>query len=345
MPFAEILGQERAVSRLRRAVAAGRLAQAYSFVGPEGVGKRLTALALAQTVNCTERGAEAEACGACASCRKIAAGGHPDVTLVGPGDKSAIGIEQVREMAARAGRRAYEGAVKVWIVDPAERMQEPAANAFLKTLEEPPGASLFLLLTSTPSALLPTIRSRCQEVRFDLLAPEALEEILARQGRPAESRPLAAALAGGSAARALALDPEEVQAAQERCLDEVLGCLASIPALLARAEAAGKDRAGCAALVETLLAYFRDVVVVKVGAAGVPLCSPLWRESAGRTAAAVPLEGLLAVQAALRQAEWALTSSVNANPRLTAERLLLRMRETLRGTPGEEVARDSRGAR
>jgi DNA polymerase-3 subunit delta' len=343
MPFAEILGQARAVSRLRNAVAAGRLAQAYSFVGPEGVGKRLTALALAQAVNCQARGVGSDACGVCVACRKIAAGGHPDVILVGPADKTVIGIEQIREVAARAGRRAYEGAVKVWIVDPAERMQEPAANAFLKTLEEPPGASLFLLLTTTPSALLPTIRSRCQEVRFDLLSAEILEEILARQGRPAEERSLAAALAGGSAARALALDPEAVREGQERTLGEVFGCLGSLPALLFRAEAIGKDRAGCGALVETLLAFFRDVVVVKVGAPRVPLCSPLWRESAGRTAAAVPLEGLLAVQTALRQAEWALARSANA--RLTAERLLLRMRETLRISLGEEVAHDSRGAR
>src|SRR5512139_2104652 len=150
MPFRDLCGQDRAVSLLRRAWAGSRLAQAYCFTGPAGVGKRTTAVALAQAVNCLSPlvGAPGpgapDACGACRACIRIAAGQHPDVTLVTPEEKTVITIDQIRGLAARASLRAYEGTGKIWILDPAHDMQEPAANAFLKTLEEPPAGSLFV---------------------------------------------------------------------------------------------------------------------------------------------------------------------------------------------------------
>jgi DNA polymerase-3 subunit delta' len=343
MAMADVVGQERAVSRLRRAWAAGRLAQAYSFVGPEGVGKRTTALALAQVVNCQRpvAGEMPDACGACLACRKIAAGNHPDVTLVSPAEKTVIDIDQIRDVAGRATLRAYEGATKVWILDPADRMQEPAANALLKTLEEPPGSALFVLVTTTPSALLPTVRSRCQEVRFELLGADALGTILGRHGRPPETWAAAVALAGGSASRALDLDPEEDRQAQEQVLGDVWGCLGSLPALLACAEAHGRDRDACKKLTAMLQAFCRDVVVARVGGGALPLTTPVWAETVGRLAAAAPTDAWLRMEEALRQARWALER--NANPRLTLERLLLRMREAMQIS--EEVVHAPRGAR
>ncbi len=343
MPLAEVIGQDRAVLHLRRAWGAGRLAQAYSFVGPEGVGKRTTALALAQAVNCQRpvAGEAPDACGTCPACRKVGAGNHPDVTLVTPAEKTVIDIDQIREVTGRATRRAYEGATKVWILDPADRMQEPAANAFLKTLEEPPGAALFVLVTTAPSALLPTIRSRCQEVRFELLSPEALDAILARHGRSPEERAAAIALAGGSASRALDLDPEAVRQAQTQLLRDVWGCLDGVPALLACAETHSRDRQACAELTAMLHAFCRDVIVARVGGGAVPPTTPVWEEAVGRMAPAAPTAAWLKVEEALRQARWALER--NANRRLTLERLFLRMREAMGRS--EEVPHAPRGAR
>jgi DNA polymerase III subunit delta' len=333
MPFREIRGQDRAVTQIRCAWAIGRLPQAYCFAGPPGVGKRTTALALAQAVNCQAplpgaiAGEPGDACGRCIPCRKIARAEHPDVNVVQPEEKTVITIDQIRELRTGAGLRAYEGKAKVWILDPADQMQEPAANAFLKTLEEPAGASLFVLVTATPSALLATIRSRCQGVRFDPLTEESLQEILLGHGRSPEEAAAAAALAGGSAARALALDVAGVRALQERIVSEAWSALGSLPAVLERAESLSKDRAGFEAALEVLVGFSRDVAVTKVGGKAAEQLLPGRRAEAERLATAHSLAAILTVYAAQAEAQRALTRY--ANPRLTAERMLLRMREAL----------------
>jgi DNA polymerase-3 subunit delta' len=327
MPLGEICGQDRPVALLRRAWAGGRLAQAYCFTGPSGVGKRTTALALAQAVNClapVSAGPAQDACGTCRSCRRIAAGQHPDVVLLTPQEKTVITIEQVREVAARSAMRAYEGNVKVWIVDPADQMQEPAANAFLKTLEEPPSRSLFILLTSAVSRLLATIRSRCQEVRFDPVGEEALQIILMRHGRSAEEAAAVVSLAGGSAERALGLNVVEERARRERVVAETWGALDSIPALLDQAERIGKDRGSLEEALEILIAFTRDMAVTRTGEASRELLSAERRVTVERVAVGVPLEATLKIYEA--QAEARRILSLNAQARFTAERMLLKMR-------------------
>ncbi len=328
MPFRDVLGQPEAVDRLRRAWIGGRLAQAYCFTGPTGVGKRTTALALAQALNClapTARGAGAgaDACGSCRACRRIAAGVHPDVTLLTPQEKTVITIEQIRDLSARAGMRPYEGAAKVWILDPADRMQEPAANAFLKTLEEPAGVSLFILVTASPSALLPTIQSRCQALRFEPLGEASLRRILEDAGRSPQEAASAAAMAGGSAEQALEMDVEQARALRDRLVDGVWGCLGSLPALLEEAARLAKEKAGLEQALQILAGFTRDLALVKLRAP-VPLAHAERQAEAERIAAAHSLEALLAIHAAQVDAQQALVRY--AHPRLTAERMLLRMR-------------------
>ncbi len=343
MLFAEIFGQDRAVSCLRRAWVGGRLPQAYCFTGPVGVGKRMAALALAQAVNClTPTGVpaapdKADACGRCVSCRKIAAGSHPDVTEVRPEGKAVITIDQIREVVARASLRAYEGRTKVWILDPADAMQEPAANAILKTLEEPPGESLLILVTATPSALLATIRSRCLEVRFGPLGEGWLRAILTRHGRSPE----AAALAGGSAARALGLDLEKARADRDGLLQQVWGALESLPAVLDCAEVLAKDREALAQALEVLAGVSRDVALINVGGAEAPLLHQDRRMELAALAARHATGAILEIYGAQVDAQRALAR--NANPRFTAERMLLRMRRAVRG--GQEDTHGQRSAR
>lgn len=333
MPFRDVCGQDRAVRLLRSAWAGGRLAQAYCFTGPPGVGKRTTAVALAQAVKClspvaTPAGGEGpDACGACRACTLIAAGQHPDVTLIAPEEKTVITIDQIRGVAARASLRAHAGTVKVWILDPAHEMQEPAANAFLKTLEEPPAGSLFILVTTGFSALLPTIRSRCQEVRFVPLAAEHLRTVLTRHGRNAEDAAVAVAAAGGSAERALAMNAPEVWAARTQLVEEVWSALDDLPTLLDRAERLGRDRGALEDALDSLLAFTRDASVAGIGPSGASLLSAERRAEVLRVTGDAPLTVLLQVHAAQREAQQAL--AWHAQPRYAAERMLLKMRQAI----------------
>lgn len=159
-------GQDRVVGLLRRAIERGRVPHAYLFSGPVGAPLLDTAMALAAALNCQRT--KGEPCGECDACAKIIAGIHPDVvTLVREGAANIVPIESVRnQVIARIGLPPHEADVRVFVVEEATAMAPPAANALLKTLEEPPTRTLFVLCTSAPEQLLPTIRSRCQRVRF-----------------------------------------------------------------------------------------------------------------------------------------------------------------------------------
>ena len=203
MPFRAITGHRPLLELLSRAIAAGTLPPSLLFAGPDGVGKRLTAVALAQALNC-ERRVAFDACGECAGCSRIARGVHADVLIVEPGETGAIKIEQVREVVDRTGYRPFEGRRRVVIIDGADALGLPAQDAILKTLEEPPSATVFVLITSRPDVLLPTVRSRCQRLRFGPLSPADVASLLIRDhGMSAAAAHAAAAASGGSVARAI----------------------------------------------------------------------------------------------------------------------------------------------
>ncbi len=205
MPFASLTGNERIKTLLKRAVSDGRIGQGIIMAGPQGVGKRRFALALAQALNC-ERPVEGDACGECVPCRRVASGEHTDVETISP-DGQFIKIDQMRDMARQAQYRPYESRRRVYIIDDADRLREQAANSILKTLEEPPETTMLVLVTSKPYMLLETIRSRCQMLSFAPLSTRELEDYLnANYKRPAEETRLLARLARGSIGRALEID-------------------------------------------------------------------------------------------------------------------------------------------
>jgi DNA polymerase-3 subunit delta' len=216
MPFKDITGHAHVHQLLVRAAARGSLPPSLMFAGPEGVGKRMTAVALAQFLNClapvgsTDEPADAsivqvaDACGVCASCKRIMRGVHADVLLIEPGDNGSIKVDQVRDAVERTGYRPFEGRRRVVIVDNADALVIPAQDALLKTLEEPPPASVFVLVTSRPDVLLPTVRSRCHRLRFGRLAPAQVAAVLmARHEYTEPDAFAAAALADGSPGTAL----------------------------------------------------------------------------------------------------------------------------------------------
>jgi len=171
MAFRDIKGQERAVEFFRRAVNANKLAHAYLFLGPEGLGKTLLAKNLAKFINCEnpamEDNRKADCCDLCNSCHKIEGRNHPDIHWVeSAGRADKISIDDIRLVQKEISLKAYEGKWKVFIILEAQKMTEQAANCLLKTLEEPPSSSLIILSAEGLSGLLPTIISRCQAIKF-----------------------------------------------------------------------------------------------------------------------------------------------------------------------------------
>lgn len=219
MAFRDVAGHRRLVGLLARAIARDSLTPSLILAGPEGVGKRLTAVAIAQMLNCPRRDQQ-DACGECHSCVRIARGGHADVLIVKPGEKGSIGVDEVRDAIERAVYRPFEGRRRVAIIEAAEALTAHAQSALLKTLEEPLPASVFILVTSTPDALLPTVRSRCAQLRFGRLEVADVAAVLERGHRfPRAEAMKAAAASDGSVARALELQADEFEAARAEAED------------------------------------------------------------------------------------------------------------------------------
>jgi DNA polymerase-3 subunit delta' len=221
MPLRDIIGHRRIVGLLSRSIEADTLPPSLLFAGPEGIGKRRTAIAAAQALNCTgDKGATNagrlfDACGVCAACSRIARNVHPDVVIVEPGDTGSIKIEQVRDLIDRAAYRPFEGRRRVVIIDSADALVVAAQHALLKSLEEPPPSTVFFLVTARPDALLPTVLSRCPRLRFRALSAEDVARVLVALGEAEPKARAVAATADGSVGRALLASADELIEARE----------------------------------------------------------------------------------------------------------------------------------
>jgi DNA polymerase-3 subunit delta' len=226
VPLRDIVGHRHLLDLLGVAAVRGSLPPSLIFAGPDGVGKRAAALALAQAVNCpTPR--EADACGVCASCTRIGRLVHADVLMVEPGETGSIKVDQIRDVVERTGYRPFEGRKRVVIIDDADAMLGEAQNALLKTLEEPPAGSMFILVTARPDMLLPTVRSRCQQLRFGQLHADEVAAVLTNVHEYSSADAHAAAAAAeGSVGAALEGELESLVEAREvaaRVLQSVAG--------------------------------------------------------------------------------------------------------------------------
>jgi DNA polymerase-3 subunit delta' len=323
-----VLAQDTAIATLRRALGSERVHHAYLFDGPDGVGKEMAAFGLAQALVCERRAARGdEACGACGACvRAVPKQGerrpvHPDVIVIERGlyEPAAIGrrtpetqdisIDQVRTLVlARAAFAPHEGRAKVFVVRRAEELSVSAANALLKTLEEPGQRTHFVLVTSQADTLLSTIRSRTQRIRFGALPPDVVAKLLVARGVDAFRAAEIARLSAGSAQTALALSDEEASTERERFVTRALAAIDApdMGAALDLAEEAKKEKGDLALRLTALASALGERAVKAAG-------------EDERTADVAAARYQLAL-AAMRQLDG------NASAQLVVESLMIRMR-------------------
>jgi DNA polymerase-3 subunit delta' len=294
-------------------------------------------MSLARAINCLNPVAggdfERDACGACAACRRIERGVHPDVIVLAPGDTGSIKIDPVRDVVDGAGFRPFEARRRVVIIDEADALVEAAQNALLKTLEEPPSASVFLLVSSMPDALLPTVRSRCPRLRFAALSPAEVASVLMRDHGYSESDArVTAADADGSVGRALAASSADLGEARDdarRLLEETaranpaqrLEAVKSLTGTKGGTPAEERDRtsARCRALASLL----RDLGVLTTGADRRVLANADLATELERLSQAFDRDRSLRAHASVDRALGALER--NASPKVVADWLVLQL--------------------
>lgn len=258
-----VVGHEWALDLLAQAIVSGRPSHAYLFLGPANVGKTTVARAFAQALVCQR--AEGAPCGACRPCQRVDQGRYPDVQFIAA-EKNWIQIEQVRALRADAAISPLEGKRKVFVISDIERASLPAANALLKTLEEPPPQIILLLTAARRDQVLPTILSRCQIVGLRPLPAEQIQAALQeRWGVDDERATLLARLSGGRLGWAVAAhtDPGLWQA-RAKYLDDLLtltaeGCLAR----LAYAETLSRAGAELETALGLWAAWWRDILLLQ----------------------------------------------------------------------------------
>ncbi len=350
--FDGIIGQERTTSALRRALRRNRLPHALLLHGSAGVGKATTAGVLARALNCGPS-EFVDACGVCASCRKITRGLHPDVLWVEP-QKGRILLAQISPRKQRGGEpspphqpvaqwvgfKPYEGARRVVVIDDAHTMNPAAQNALLKTLEEPPPSSVLILVTPAPGGLLSTVRSRCQSLRLQPLGTGLMRRYLEDScSMGAEEARLRASLAPGSLGRALSLDLAEYGARRDVAETAVADALSGGASLLASAEtllAAGSgerkiDQAASA--IAAVRDVLRDLLVLSSGKDGDLVVNRDRFEAWSEWARRLDPDDIVGALRAVQVADDRLSSPLQPNARLTVEEALIGVGAALRSSP------------
>jgi DNA polymerase-3 subunit delta' len=291
MMLRDIIGHRRLTTLIARAIERESLPPTLLFAGPSGVGKWAVARATAQAVNCEARVAAGElaldACGKCRACDRIARGVHVDVIMLEPDDRASIKLEPVRDVLSKTGFRPFEGRRRVVLIREADTLEPGSQNSLLKSLEEPPPGTMFILTTAVPGALLPTVRSRCMRLRFGRLTAGEVSTVLTRDHdyTDAEARQ-AAPLADGSVGQALALIDNDLSMFRELAMG-LLQHSAGRSDAQSRVQAASalhsgggsskkeRSREDVAIVLRLMASMLRDLEAINAGADRAVLANPL----------------------------------------------------------------------
>ena len=342
--FSHLIGNEDVKSTLRRLLTSGRLPGSLLFTGVDGVGKKLFALELAKALNCRNR-VGVEACDECSSCLRIAKSTfepfsepadnrermiwseHGDLAMIRP-YLQIIRVKPIRELEREANFRPFEGAARVFIIEDAEYMNDQAANALLKTLEEPPPTTNLILTTTNPTALLATIRSRCQVIRFAPVPAAEIEKFLIKQKElPASDAALLARTSQGSIGRACAADIDDYRERR----NEMLGVLRALTItgnrvqLLRAAEAlaAARDRSEYEGRLDILENLVRDAWALALGRSRETVANIDIVNDLEKVAAELRSEKASAWLSAIEELRG--TLEVNINRKIASDGLMLKM--------------------
>ena len=326
MALRDIIGQDRAIRILLKTIERARIPSSYLFAGESGIGKKLTAINLAKALNCLSREQRAEstptltlpprgggqgwggdseliqvdACDACYSCKKIDSNIHPDFTLISP-ENGQIRIEEIRAIDDILSFKAFEGRYKIVIVDDADTLNQYAANAFLKTLEEPPAHSLIVLISSNPDRLPDTIRSRCSRINFMPLPQNACEEVI-RRGFSQVSR--GKGHKSGEASRLAVLDVhlstmvrlsmgKPGNALSEDLIEQRARFLALLKDMLDMGKDSWASREDMEKWFDHLLILLRDMAVMKITRDETQLINSDLREYIDKVSNAMDIKGII----------------------------------------------------
>ncbi|MDR3567588.1 MAG: DNA polymerase III subunit delta' [Syntrophobacteraceae bacterium] len=338
MALSSIVGQHRAVSFLKRVLKKETVPHAFLFSGMTGSGKLATAMEFARAINCLSP-RDHDACGVCESCRKLDEGVHPDVIHVAS-DGAFIKLDQIRELVKRFRFRPFEGKFRVVIIHDAQKLMEIAANGLLKILEEPPEANLFILLAVESQMLLPTIVSRCCQVRLQPLEDRIVAEWLMREeGLSADSAAGIARLAEGSIEKARWFSRQELIEGWKKVVERLEGLdRISILDFFPMVSDWAKGRETVERDLEFVKLWVRDLILLRVAGArndekrAEGTIAALTFELNARTrqaAASVPVEHLFVLYQRVELAMQGL--KVNANLQMTLEGVCLAIKDYLYG--------------
>ena len=260
MSFGDIKGQDSALLLLKESIKKDRVFSSYLFVGPDGVGKKLAAKNLAKAVNCLSE--NSKPCDSCRSCKNIDSEIHPDIFFIEPkGASSSVGIDEIRTCITRANLKPYEGKKKVFIINNAHSMKAEAQNAFLKTLEEAPQDTIFVLISRSKEALLSTIVSRCHAIRFFASSVELVKSVLKEKFKIGKNEArILAKFSSGRIGEALRMKEENLIDRKNNVIDALSKKTRDFTEKLGDFSTRGELKEAC----EYLTSFFRDIFLYKV---------------------------------------------------------------------------------
>jgi DNA polymerase-3 subunit delta' len=329
MSFQNIIGHEWPIQILKTALQRRSLAHAYLFYGEDGIGKRLVAKTLVKAANCLSAEQQGnDSCGQCSSCQHIEVETHPDFISLGP-EGSIIKIDQIRTLQEWMQLKPMSGLYRFVILNKAESMNDEAENALLKSLEEPPGQTVLILITSHPHALLPTVVSRCQKVRFNPLTDQQIIGLLRRRHPKAPPQlGQVAALAMGRIGVALAMDPDALQGEWFKFNQTLMDrSPKSIQGLMDLCQEYAQNRETTERALHWIGLWLRDLLIIKTQTPSPCVIADSSSEQFMDAVAKVEIEAILSLAGLVHWIFKALNRNINRQ--LALEVLLMQVRKAM----------------